>query len=197
MNVPSPINGCFARRRVLASFVFIRGAVAAAPSLLLLARTAAADADIEMATAQLADGGTQNGPLRSIAAGEVVIGGEPSERISAADLIRVDFRNRQRLEPAHASLIQLANGDRVVAGLSSMSGEAVVALWKSFPDWPPVRIPAESIAGILMAVPDGAVQRSRAFARSSGGARKPTSCCSSTAIGWRAISRRSIRQTSK
>src|SRR5579862_6017848 len=112
---PSIIRG-FARRRVFAC-----GAVAAALSLLLLTRSAAADVDNEMMTARLADGGVQNGPLRSISAGEVVIGGERAERIAAADLIRVDFQNRQRLEPAHAALIQLANGDRVVAGLSSMS----------------------------------------------------------------------------
>ena len=65
--------------------------------------------------------------------------------------------------PSRTSLIQLANGDRIVAGLSSMSDESVVALWKSYPDLPPVQIPAAAIAGILVSVPDGVAEKTRAF----------------------------------
>jgi hypothetical protein len=115
-------------------------------------------------TARLADGNAVVGALHSISGGEVRLKGQTLP-IAAADLIRLDFHDRPRVPAPRASLIQLINGDRIVAGLTSMSDEAVVALWKSHPDWPPVRIPSETIAGILMTAPTGALPISRGFSQ--------------------------------
>ncbi len=133
---------------------------------------AGAQDDLEIATARLADGRVLVGPLRSVSAGEIRLG-DSGAPIAAADVIRLDFQGRRREPAPRASLIQLVNGDRVVAGLTSMSDEAAVALWKSHPDWPPVRIPSETIAGILMTSPLDALQRSRQFAQVFG--RRPKS----------------------
>ncbi len=112
------------------------------------------------------------GPLRSISGGEIRLE-DRSAPLAAADVIRLDFQGRRREPAARASLIQLVNGDRNVAGLTNISDEDVVALWKSHPDWPPVRIPSETIAGILMSAPSDALQRSRWFAQVFG--RRPKS----------------------
>jgi hypothetical protein len=46
-----------------------------------------------------------------------------------------------------------------------MSDEAVVALWKAYPDLPPVQIPAAAVAGILVSLPENAVETTRAFSQ--------------------------------
>jgi hypothetical protein len=150
----------------------VRGALTSAVLLFLVANVGRAQDDLTSATARMADGSVLVGPLRSISGGEIRLE-DRSEPFAAADMIRLDFQGRRREPAARASLIQLVNGDRIVAGLTSMSDEAVVALWKSHPDWPPVRIPSETIAGILMSAPSDALQRSRWFAQVFG--RRPKS----------------------
>src|SRR5580700_5157987 len=129
---------------------------------LAVASIARADGEADTATVYLADGTRQVGVVRSISPSELVIGRDSAVRFAVADVVRVEFANRGA-PPPRASLIQLANGDRIVAGLSSMSDESLVALWKSYPDLPPVQIPAAAIAGILVNVPESAAERTRAF----------------------------------
>jgi hypothetical protein len=130
--------------------------------VLAAACVARADGHVDGATIYLADGSRKVGVVRSLSPREVVIATEPVQRFATADVVRLEFANRAA-PPPQASLIQLANGDRIVAGLSSMSDESVVALWKSYPDLPPVQIPAAAVAGILVSVPDGVVEKTRAF----------------------------------
>jgi hypothetical protein len=135
------------------------------PGLLMVlaaASVARAAGDAGQATIYLADGSRQVGVVRSLSPSEMVIATEPAQRFATADVVRLEFANRVAPPPG-ASLIQLANGDRIVAGLSSMSDESVVALWKSYPDLPPVQISAAAVAGILVSVPDGVTERTRAF----------------------------------
>jgi NPCBM/NEW2 domain len=137
----------------------------ACPTLLLVAAVASAaraEGEPDAATVYLADGGRQVGVVRSLSASELIFGRESAERLATADLVRLEFSNRVA-PPPRASLIQLANGNRIVAGLSSMGDEAVVALWKSYPDLPPVQIPAAAVAGILVSVPQSARDKTRAF----------------------------------
>jgi hypothetical protein len=141
----------------------IRARLCFALLLSLVATGAArAHADADSATLYLADGSHRPVVLRSLATSEIVLGREAVERVATADVVRLEFGNRS-VPPSGASLIQLANGDRIVAGLSSMSGESMVALWKSYPDLPPVQIPAAVVAGILVSVPEDVVDRTRAF----------------------------------
>jgi sRNA-binding regulator protein Hfq len=136
----------------------------ACPTLMMLAvaGVARAQGDTDAATIYLADGTRRAAVVRSLSASEVVLGREPAERLATDDVVRLQFPNRSASSP-RASLIQLANGDRIVVGLSTMSDESLVALWKSYPDLSPVQIPAAAIAGILVSVPDGAAERTRAF----------------------------------
>ena len=131
-------------------------------SLLSAAHVARGEGDAGKATIYLAEGTRQVGVVRSLSPTELVIGPDSATRLATADVVRLEFANRAA-PPSRTSLIQLANGDRIVAGLSSMSDESVVALWKSYPDLPPVQIPAAAIAGILVSVPDAAAEKTRAF----------------------------------
>jgi sRNA-binding regulator protein Hfq len=126
------------------------------------AGTARADSEADTATIYLADGTRQTGVVRSISPSEVVIGRESAVRLATSDVVRLEFPNRNA-PPPRPSLILLANGDRIVAGLSSMGDESVVALWKSYPDLPPVQIPASVVAGILVSVGESPADRTRAF----------------------------------
>lgn len=147
-------------------------AVIAAAGLLLAETSLRAEENADTATARLADGSVVIGPLRSLSDREIRLGDARAPR-PLADVVRLDFRSHADMALQRASVIQLVNGDRIVAGLTSMSDEAVVALWKSHPDWPPVRIPSETIAGILITGPADALQRSRWFAQVFG--RRPKS----------------------
>ena len=121
-----------------------------------------AQEDSETAVARLANGNETAGSLRSITEGSLRLG---EQSLPVADIVRLNFRGRVEEVRQRATLIQLINGDRVVAGLTNMVDEAVVALWKSHPEWPPVRIPSETIAGILMSAPAEPAQRARWFTR--------------------------------
>jgi hypothetical protein len=136
--------------------------LAIAVLVLLAAESVTAQENVDTATAQLADGSRIVAPLRTISAGEVRLG-DRSTPVAATDLMRIDFRGHTYSAPPRASLIQLVNGDRIVAGLTRMNDEAFVALWKSHSDWLGLRIPSETIAGILMTAPADALQRSRWF----------------------------------
>jgi NPCBM/NEW2 domain len=129
---------------------------------LATAAVARAEGDGENATVYLADGTQQVGVVRSLSPTELAIARDSPLRFATADIVRLEFPNRSVPAP-HASLIQLANGDRIVAGLSSMNDESVVALWKSYPDLAPVQIPAASVAGILVNVPETTAERTLAF----------------------------------
>jgi hypothetical protein len=118
---------------------------------------------VDTATAHLADGSVLTAPLGSFAAGEIHLGDRAP--VAAADVVRLDFPGHAPQVLQRATLIQLINGDRIVAGLTNMSDEAVVALWKSHPDWPPMRIPSETVAGILLSVPSDPPQRARWFSQ--------------------------------
>lgn len=137
-------------------------ALALAAVLLIAATDARAQDDPEASTARLASGGVAVGSLRSISEGTIRLG---EQSLAVADVVRLDFPGRVDQVPRRATLIQLINGDRIVAGLTNMVDEAVVALWKSHPDWQPVRIPSESIAGILLRAPAEPVERARWFTR--------------------------------
>jgi hypothetical protein len=150
----------FARARTCAARP--RKAFAFALMLLFAANDVRAEDNVDAATARLVDGRVQLGSLQSISEGSVRLG---EQSLPVADVVRLDFRGRTDEVPEHATLIQLINGDRVVAGLTKLVDEAVVALWKSYPIWLPVRIPTESIAGILMSAPAEPAQRARWFTR--------------------------------
>jgi hypothetical protein len=146
-----------------------RKAFAFAVMLLFAANGVRAEDNVDAATARLVDGRVQIGSLQSISEGSIRFG---EQSLPVADVVRLDFRGRVDSVPERATLIQLVNGDRVAAGLTKLVDEAVVALWKSYPVWLPVRIPTESIAGILMSAPAEPNQRARWFTRVFGSGAK-------------------------
>jgi len=147
------LRNCAQKTRLRMTFGLL---IVIAPQLLL------AQEDSETAVARLANGNEATGSLRSITEGSLRLG---EQSLPVADVVRLNFRGRVEEVRQRATLIQLINGDRVVAGLTNMVDEAVIALWKSHPEWPPVRIPSENIAGILMSAPAEPAQRARWFTR--------------------------------
>jgi hypothetical protein len=131
---------------------------------LLAATKCDAQDNSDAATLRLADGTVRVGALQSLSATEVRLG-EKGASIPVADVVRLDYRGHAFRPPQRAALVQLVNGDRIAAGMIQMSGESVVAVWKSYSDWPAVGIPVEAISGILMTAPAGALERSRWFAQ--------------------------------
>jgi len=131
-------------------------------AILLAAGGARAAEDADSATVYLADGTHRAAVVRSLAQAELGLGRDAPDRLATADVVRLEFPHHA-VTPSRGSLIRLANGDQIVAGLSSMGDESVVALWKSYPDLSPVQIPAASVAGILVNVPDSVAEKTRAF----------------------------------
>src|SRR4051812_28749253 len=111
----------------------IRSALMLAAVLLSTIAPAAA-ADVDAVKAVLVDAPPRSGTLRSLSANEVALATPEAVRIPIADVIELSFTGRPPQPASQGSLIELANGDRIFAGLSSMNDDALVALWKSFPD---------------------------------------------------------------
>ena len=160
---------------------------------LLVGARLQAEEDVDTAMARLADGGMQTGSLLSISEDSIRLS---DHRVALANVVRLDFQGRADEVPRRTTLIQLINGDRVAAGLTNMVDEAVIALWKSHPKWLPVRIPTETIAGVLMAAPAGPAQRRDGSRASSAAAPRPTSCCCRTETARRGTCSHSIRRAS-
>ena len=114
-------------------------------ALLLLPAFVRAQDQANEATAHVAEGRVLVTPLRSISASEMRWANSPHRlrwRTSCGSIFGDIAARRLRAR----LLIELANGDRIAAGLTSMSDEAVVALWNRIPigprcGFPPRRSP--------------------------------------------------------
>ena len=104
------------------------------------------------------------GELQALSDQRLTIAGRELHRLNAEDLLRLQFTGRTARPVGDRALVILANGDRLVAHTIGMNEESLVAQLIDFPTWPAVRLPLETIRGIIVTLPRSSSARSRLFA---------------------------------
>ncbi|MBW3539992.1 MAG: NPCBM/NEW2 domain-containing protein [Planctomycetes bacterium] len=133
---------------------------------MLAALTSAAAAQVEPPAFDvlLADGTSAGGPVRTLSDESVELGRDSPHRFSTDEIVRLDARGR--LEGAvdgRAALVLLANGDRVALDAETIEiDEAVLTgRWFRFTAWKPLRIPLETVRGVILRQPLAESERTR------------------------------------
>lgn len=108
------------------------------------------------------DGGTASGELVSLTDERLAVRRPDNRSWATSDLLKAELTGR-RLAPDDSTaangmrlggaVVLLANGDRLVAtpALTDDDGNLAVT-WSEHPSWPPVRVPLETIRGIMLDV---------------------------------------------
>lgn len=79
------------------------------------------------------------------------------------DVWEIQF-DQGRIQPhLWKSVVFLANGDRLLATPETVDETAATVRWVAFPSWKSVKVPLETISGLLLDVPEIAALRSQAI----------------------------------
>jgi hypothetical protein len=99
------------------------------------------------------------GILRSISKNQLVIDRHGENAFNTPGLFKLQFQKKESILFQSGSLLLLDNGDQLVIGLSKMTENNLLAEWAKWPNGPVIRIPLETIRGILFNVPRNATDR--------------------------------------
>jgi len=99
-----------------------------------------------------------SGTLKSVSDDRLSLG---NQTLKVSDLLRLEIGKKQNRAYDLRSVVFLENGDRLVATPVSMDEESVLAKWNHFESWPPVRVPLETIRGMILNGPAGGSARTR------------------------------------
>jgi hypothetical protein len=107
--------------------------------------------------ALLADGREVVGDPLELSAETLVLGGAQRLEAAAAEIVRMHAADRRASPPpAHSSVVLLVNGDRLLIDRSSLriSDVELTGAWDSYPAWAPLKVPLETVRGVVLDWPD-------------------------------------------
>lgn len=104
-----------------------------------------------------------SGRLAALGAERVELVGPapPANQVPTTDLIRIEFEGRDRAPQAAPAWLLFPNGDRVSAQLLGMENESLLCQWRSYPAWEALRVPLETVTGIVLRPVSSPAARSR------------------------------------
>ncbi len=89
------------------------------------------------------------GPLKQLSKDFLTLGHRPRHKFETSELLRLTFLKRRRRSVLDGSFLFLDNDDRLAVQPESMDDENLFAVWTKFPAWPKLRIPLETIRGMI------------------------------------------------
>lgn len=107
-------------------------------------------------------GKTHAGSLAELTEKTVTLSIENQKRpFSLREVLEIQF-DHERIKPhLWDAVILLANGDRLVAHPETIDETAALVRWVAFPSWKSVKVPLETISGMVLDVPEISVVRSQ------------------------------------
>ena len=108
-----------------------------------------------------ADGREWTGILSSLTPERLVLAGETTHELPLAGLRSAEFAGRRAVPFERGSSILLANGDRLVAEPLVMDDVHLTIHWRDLPGEPPVKVPLETIRGVIFNAPQTSAPRTR------------------------------------
>ncbi len=95
------------------------------------------------------DGGNRAGTVTALSDASLSL---DRRALRTADLFKVEWTGRQPVPMAESPMILLANGDVLAAIPQVLDDEKLIVAWTHFPAWKPVRVPLETVRGVVLAV---------------------------------------------
>lgn len=138
---------------------------AAAIAICLLSPQALLAQALVTIRAQDLNGKTHIGGLVEISAQQVRMAGESPEDLKKSDVLRIDWRPSPETLLENGPQVLLANGDRLGLRPLAMNEESLRGTWESFPAWPEIEIPLETVRGVLLSPPRNRLDRAQMIAR--------------------------------
>ncbi len=100
-----------------------------------------------------ASGQSLTGTLQEITSRSVLLKTTAAESTDWRDVALLRFNDHSKPMEPRGAAIWLANGDRLIAGGTSIDNERLFAAWLRFPDWPTISLPLESVRGCSLELP--------------------------------------------
>ncbi len=116
------------------------------------------DAPVEI---QELSGARTVGVLREFSSKRVVLGDRPPKAFARETLIAIRFPTRKPLKKSSGAKVLLANADVLHVTPTTIDEEFLTARWNQFAELAPIRIPLESVRGIVLQPPSDQAARNR------------------------------------
>jgi hypothetical protein len=116
---------------------------------------------------QLTDlsGKIQAGQLTELSEKTIRIDAKPPVSWKREEVLRLDWLSQPAGLLEDSPQLLLANGDRLGIVPSQIDEESLTGTWKQFPAWPEVKVPLETLRGVVLLPQRGLLERSRLLAR--------------------------------
>ncbi|MGE5195526.1 MAG: NPCBM/NEW2 domain-containing protein [Deltaproteobacteria bacterium] len=106
-------------------------------------------------------GKVQTGALTELGSGQLALGNIEQVRLKTRNLVSLKIKDRTSAIAASDPLVILAGGDLLALRPDAIDEESVTARWVRFPTWPAVKVPLESVRGLLLSRPSDAAAGAR------------------------------------
>jgi hypothetical protein len=106
-------------------------------------------------------GQVHRGKLIELTETTVQIASTPPVSWKRADVLRLDWPNQPSGLLEESPQLLLANGDRLGISPTEMDEEFLRGKWKEFAAWPKVKVPLETLRGVVLLPQRGLLERSR------------------------------------
>lgn len=103
------------------------------------------------------------GKLIEISDSKVRLEGQPPIDWKRSDVLRIDWLPQPESLLENGPQLLLANGDRLGIRPTEITDESLQGQWESFPAWPEIVVPLETVRGALLIPPRNPLERSRAI----------------------------------
>lgn len=115
------------------------------------------------------DGREFAGVLAAFGSGQLTIGaGAPAaapQRLATKNLISLKFKNRPSIAHASDPLVLLADGNVLALQIVGSDDVALTGRWARFPAWNPVKVPLETLRGLILSKSGDAAADARLWNR--------------------------------
>jgi NPCBM/NEW2 domain len=127
----------------------------------LAAPLLAADPASRLVTLVDSEGKTHTGPLSSLSAGQLALGPTEPHKFRTRSLVSLKFKDRLSNIGPGDPLVILGRSEIILLQPETIDDESLTGSWTRFPDWPALKIPLETVRGIIVARPAGSAAGSR------------------------------------
>jgi NPCBM/NEW2 domain len=94
------------------------------------------------------------GNLVSLDAGQLTVAAPESNKLPTKNLIHLKFKNRHLLRNAADPVVLLADGGSLTARAIGSDDETLSVRWERYPVWTPLRLPLETVRGLIFSPSD-------------------------------------------
>jgi hypothetical protein len=108
-----------------------------------------------------AEGKVRTGALTELGAGQITLGTIEQVRLKTRSQVSLKIKDRTSTIAAVDPLVVIAGGDILAVRPESFDDESLTGRWARFQTWPSIKLPLETVRGVLLNRPPGAAAGAR------------------------------------